>query len=225
MQILFVSDYVCPYCLVAKEALKQALAETGMEAEITWQPYELTPEPRERVDTWHDEKRRANYQILVEPCARLGLDMKLPPHVIPRPYTRLAFEGWFYACEKGKGEEYNDLIYRAYFVEEQDIGELEVLTGLARRVGLDADDFAAALQSGSYTAAEKEAVAYARNVLKPQGVPSIYINGEKISVREYTKEEMIAILRQEADKDADGGFSCGGDGCGFSCGDDGCGMA
>ena len=161
----------------------------------------------------------------MEPCARLGLDMKLPPHVIPRPYTRLAFEGWFYACEKGKGEEYNDLIYRAYFMEEQDIGELEVLTGLARRVGLDADDFAAALQNGSYTAAEKEAVAYARNVLKPQGVPTIYINGEKISVREYTKEEMIAILRQEADKDADGGFSCGGDGCGFSCGDDGCGMA
>ncbi|MDD6034067.1 MAG: DsbA family protein [Oscillospiraceae bacterium] len=225
MQILFVSDYVCPYCLVAKEALKQALAETGMEAEITWQPYELTPESRERVDTWHDEKRRANYQILVEPCARLGLDMKLPPHVIPRPYTRLAFEGWFYACEKGRGEEYNDLVYRAYFVEEQDIGEPEVLAGLARRVGLDADDFAAALQNGSYTAAEKEAVAYARNVLKPQGVPTVYINGEKISVREYTKEEMIAILRQEADKDAGPGFSCGDDGCGFSCGEDGCGMA
>lgn len=223
MQILFVSDYVCPYCLVAKEALKQALAETGTEAEITWQPYELTPEPRERVDTWHDEKRRANYQILVEPCARLGLDMKLPPHVIPRPYTRLAFEGWFCACEKGRGEEYNDLVYRAYFVEEKDIGEPEVLTGLARRVGLDADDFAAALQSGSYSAAEKDAVAYARNVLKPQGVPAIYINGEKISVREYTKEEMIAILRQEADKDAGSGFSCGEDGCGFSCGDDGCG--
>lgn len=225
MQILFVSDYVCPYCLVAKEALKQALAETGMEAEITWQPYELTPEPRERVDTWHDEKRRANYQILVEPCAQLGLDMKLPPHVIPRPYTRLAFEGWLYACEKGRGEEYNDLVYRAYFVEEQDIGELEVLTGLARRVGLDADDFAAALQNGSYSAAEKEAVAYARNVLKPQGVPTIYINGEKISACEYTKEEMIALLRQEADKDAGSGFSCGEDGCGFSCGEDGCGMA
>ena len=225
MQILFVSDYVCPYCLVAKEALKQALAETGMEAEITWQPYELTPESRERVDTWHDEKRRANHQILVEPCARLGLDMKLPPHVIPRPYTRLAFEGWFYACEKGRGEEYNDLVYRAYFVEEQDIGEPEVLAGLARRVGLDADDFAVALQNGSYSAAEKEAVAYARNVLKPQGVPTVYINGEKISVREYTKEEMIAILRQEADKDAGPGFSCGDDGCGFSCGEDGCGMA
>lgn len=26
MEILFISDYVCPYCLVAKEALSQALA-------------------------------------------------------------------------------------------------------------------------------------------------------------------------------------------------------
>ena len=132
MQILFVSDYVCPYCLVAKEALKQALAETGMEAEITWQPYELTPESRERVDTWHDEKRRANYQILVEPCARLGLDMKLPPHVIPRPYTRLAFEGWYYACGQGKADAYNDLVYQAYFILEQDIGDISVLAELAK---------------------------------------------------------------------------------------------
>ena len=216
MQILFITDFVCPYCLVAKEVLRQALLETGRDAKITYQPYELTPEPRERVDTYHDPKRRAGYQVLVDPCQKLNLPMKLPPRVIPRPYTRLAFEGWFYACEKGRGEEYNDLVYRAYFVEEQDIGELEVLTGLARRVGLDADDFAAALQNGSYSAAEKEAVAYARNVLKPQGVPTIYINGEKISGREYTIEEMIAILRQEADKDAGSGFSCGEDGCGMA---------
>ena len=93
MEILFISDYVCPYCLVAKEALKQALETMGLEARITWQPYELTPEPRDRVDTYHDEKRKANYRILVEPCARLGLAMKLPPKVIPRPYTRWPLKG------------------------------------------------------------------------------------------------------------------------------------
>ena len=73
MQILFISDYVCPYCLVAKEALSQALARTGHQANITWQPYELTPEPKERVDTYNDERRRAGYQVLVEPCKKLGL--------------------------------------------------------------------------------------------------------------------------------------------------------
>lgn len=213
MHILFISDYVCPYCLVAKEALRQALEETGLEAAITWQPHELTAEPAPRVDTFHDERRRANYQILVEPCKKLGLDMKLPPKVIPRPYSRLAFEGWYYACDHGKGEQYNDLIYRAYFIEELDIGELSVLGELAARVGLDKADFTAALAQGTYSAAEKAAVEHTRNVLQPRGVPTLYIDGEKVSIREYTKEEMVAILTKQAEKSAAPAMVCGADGC------------
>lgn len=212
MEILFITDYVCPYCLVAKEALKQALEETGIRAQITYQPFELTPEPRERVDTYHDERRRAGYQVLVEPCKKLDLPMKLPPKVIPRPYTRLAFEGWFYAREHGLGDEYADAVYKAYFLEELDIGEAEVLADLARRVGLDGAGFAAALEQGTYTAAEKEAVDYSRNVLKPKGVPTIYIDGRKVELEDYTKEEMVRILLG-AESEGNG-FACGEDGCG-----------
>ena len=91
LDILFVTDFVCPYCLVAKVALEEALRETGTEASIRIQPLELTQEPKQRVDTYHDEERKKRYQILVEPAKALGLDMKLPPAVCPRPYTRLAF--------------------------------------------------------------------------------------------------------------------------------------
>ena len=211
--ITFVSDYVCPYCLIAKEALKQALAETGIEADITWQPFELTEEPRERVDTYHDEARRVKYQVLIEPCKKLGLDMKLPPKVIPRPYTRLAFEGWYFACEKGLGDVYNDLMYKAYFIEEKDIGDLSVLVALAERVGLDGKAFQKALEDGTYTKAEKEAVIYARDVLQIRGVPTIYINEQKIALQEYTKEEMIRILQEQNQEEEFVGMCCGADGC------------
>ena len=40
LDILFVTDFVCPYCLVAKVALEDALKETGMEAQIKIQPFE-----------------------------------------------------------------------------------------------------------------------------------------------------------------------------------------
>ena len=213
MEILFVSDYVCPYCLVAKEALRQALALTGLSARVTWLPLELTPEPRERVDTYHDETRRTRYQILTEPCRQLGLDMKLPPRVIPRPYTRLAFEGWFYACDHGQGEEYNDLVYRAYFLEEQDIGMPAVLTELAGRAGLDADDFASALSQGRYTLREQEAVARTRELLNPRSVPAIYIDGERISLHDYSLNEMVRILSDRAFSGPATGFACGADGC------------
>lgn len=212
MEILFISDYVSPYCLVAKEALRQALEAAEIQAHITWQPLELTPEPRERVDTYHDARRRAGYQVLVEPCRQLGLDMKLPPMVIPRPYTRLAFEGWYYACDHGCGEAYNDLVYRAYFLKELDIGQSEVLADLAEEAGLNRQDFLLALAQGTYTTREQEAVRYAREELKPTGVPTIYIDGTKVQLSTYTVSEMMALLNDAAFQSGPS-FSCGPEGC------------
>lgn len=213
LEILFISDYVCPYCLVAKEALKQALEETGVEAQITWQPYELTVEPKPRVDTYNDTSHKRKYKVLIEPCKQLGLEMKLPPNVVPRPYTRLAFEGWYFACDQGKGDAYNDRMYKAYFIDEMDIGDIEVLTKLAEELGLDGTAFKQALETGAYTEKEKAAVAYAKNELQPKGVPTIYIYGQKVSVSEYTKEEMIRILSEQVPADEVFGFCCSEDGC------------
>lgn len=213
LDILFVTDFVCPYCLVAKTALEEALKETGIEAEIRIQPLELTPEPKERVDVCRDEERKRRYQVLVEPAKALGLDMKLPPEVCPRPYTRLAFEGLYYAQEKGRGNIYSDLVYRAYFEKEQDIGETEALCGIAGCAGLDEENFRKALASGIYTEQVKEAVRYSRETLKVSGIPAIYLDGEQVTVEKYTKEEMIQIL-QEGQAAAEGGFCCGIDGCG-----------
>lgn len=216
LDILFISDYVCPYCLVGKEALKIALKELGLEAEIAWHPYELTEEPAERVDTYHDDVRKEKYNVLYKPCEELGLDMKLPPNVIPRPYTRLAFEGWYFACNHGRGEEYNDLMYRAYFIDEKDIGDLEVLIALAESIGLDGPAFKEALESGKYSKREKEDVAYAKNVLQVRGLPSIYVNEKKLTLKEYTIEEMKKnLLNQNTEESANGGAFCGIDGCHF----------
>lgn len=214
LDIMFVTDYVCPYCLVAKEALMQALEETGMEARINTLPLELTREPNPRVDTYHDEKRRAGYQILVEPCKKLGLDMKLPPKVIPRPYTRLAFEGMYYAEEKEMEEAYNNLMYRAYFIEEKDIGDLDVLVSLAESIGLDGNEYREVLLSGKHTEEQKEMVEYTKNVLQVKSLPTIYINNKKVSLNEYTKEEMIQILRDEQQEGNEPGKSCSIFGCG-----------
>lgn len=213
-KIVFISDYVCPYCLVAKQALEEAVRETGIETEIRYLPFELTEEPKERVDTYHDEVRKSHYRILEEPCHRMGLDMKLPPNVVPRPYTRLAFEGWLYACDHQKGDLYNRLVYLAYFTKEQDIGEIDVLCGIAQEAGLDPGDFRRALQNGIYTKKEKEAVHSVRETYQVKHVPTIYIDGTEVQIKEYTKEEMIKLLHSRDDSEGEG-FCCSEDGCGF----------
>ena len=219
LDILFVTDYVCPYCLVAKEALKEAMIETGTEARITWQPMELTMEPEERVDTYNDPVRKGRYQVLVEPCKKLGIDMKLPPNVVPRPYTRLAYEGWHFACDKGLGEKYNDLLYKAYFIDEKDIGDIDVLVSLAESIGLDGAEYHTALENGTYTEKQRKMSMYAREVIRPRGIPAIYIDGENVTLSDYSVEEMIDILQKKKQDEAKMGMSCGIGGC---CGPDGC---
>ncbi len=195
-EIVFVTDFVCPYCIVAKAALKEALKETGISAKIITQPYELTEEPNERVDTYHDEERKIRYRVLEEPSRQLGLDAKFPPAVSPRPYTRLAFEGFHFAQGQGCADAYSDLMYHAYFIDEKDIGDLDVLTQLAGSLGLNQSEFKEALVSGKYAAKEKEAVAYAKNELQVGCVPTLYIDGKQITLQEYTKEELIRLLQQ-----------------------------
>lgn len=194
MKILFVSDYVCPYCLVAKEALETALSRLGLTPEITVHPFELTVEPAPRVDTWNDENRRSHYQVLTEPCKSLGLDMKLPPHVVPRPYSRMAFEGYFFAKEQGCDKQYNDLVYRAYFIHEEDIGDREVLCRIAEECGMDPAAFGDALENRTYRKELEEANRHAREVLQVTHVPTIYVDDKKIDLEAYTAEEFIRIL-------------------------------
>ena len=94
------------------------------------------------------------------------------------------------------------------------VEDAEAMLGeLAARVGLDKDDFLSALEQGTYSAQEKAAVEHTRNVLQPRGVPTVYMDGEKISIREYTKEEMVAILTKQAEKSAAPAMVCGDDGC------------
>lgn len=218
-QILFVSDYVCPYCLVAKEALKRALHSLGRDAEITWHPFELTREPAPRVDTYHDETRRAHYQVLTEPCRIMGLDMKLPPHIVPRPYTRMAFEGYYFAAEHGCANAYNDLVYRAYFIEEEDIGDLEVLCRLAEKAGLDKELFRSALKERRYQKNLDEANRYAREELHVSHVPTIYMNGQELTPEDYSPEAFLRALEDaslsESAADDTPEDGCGPHGCSF----------
>lgn len=231
MKLQFVSDYVCPYCYAAKLPLVEACRERG-DVTIEWVPFELSRPPKPQVDTYNDPVRRAKYaETLVPLCSEMGLNMKLPPNVVPRPYTNLAFEGFHYAAAHGLAEMYNDRVYEAYFVHEQDIGSIDVLCGIAADVGLDAADFRRALNDGDYAEKQRLAAEYSRNVLNVRGVPTIFIDGEQAPGGIYTKQSFIELLDSFATRHvpaADDAFPvCGADGCTISdapvCGEDGCG--
>ncbi len=211
IDILFVSDYVCPYCLLAKEALKQAIEIGDIDVSVRFQPMVLKSKPQIRMTTTPPPEVVARFEKLGKASKDLGIDMKIPPNVEPRPVTHLAFQGQLYARDHGKGDEYNDLMYTAYFVEEKNIGDIEVLRSLAERVGLDGEDFVCALNEGTYEAEHNERVRVTKEELKVGSVPTLFINGERTQLSKYSVGEMLEVLMgHESSGD---GFACGADGC------------
>ncbi|MFC7310308.1 DsbA family protein [Streptomyces monticola] len=167
------SDYVCPFCLLAEEPLRQAAL--GADAEIEWMPFELRPHPAPTLRPEGDYLRGA-WQSSVYPLAeRMGVAIRLPD-VSPQPYTRLAFEGYQFARGHGLGQSYVPRMLRAFFHENRDIGDVDVLTRIAAELGLPAGEFRAALEQGTYSTAHRYALA-AADQHRITSVPTVIVDG------------------------------------------------
>ncbi|WP_424213378.1 DsbA family oxidoreductase [Streptomyces sp. BI20] len=207
------SDYVCPFCMLAEGPIAEATE--GLDVEIEWQPFELRAKPQPTLRP-EDEYLPSIWKRAVYPMARrLGVDVTLPT-VSPQPYTDLAFEGFQYAKEHGKGNEYTDRMFRAFFQENQDLGQLDVLERLAGEIGLDTAEYRTALENGTYTKAHKSALREAE-AHRVQVVPTILIGDHRIEGVPGVAQLRKAVLDAQAElaeaEEYPEGAACGINGC------------
>jgi predicted DsbA family dithiol-disulfide isomerase len=147
---------------------------------------------------------------------QMGIKIVLPK-VSPQPHTHLAFEGYQYAKEHGKANEYNERMFTAFFQDELDIGNIEVLAELAGQLKLDAEDIRQALETGKYKEVHQNALNHAYREADITAVPTFVI-GKQVLPGIRSKQSLERIIEQEleqAKRDApliEGG-SCGIDGC------------
>jgi predicted DsbA family dithiol-disulfide isomerase len=118
----------------------------------------------------------------------MGVEIKLPS-ISPQPYTHLAFEGYQYAKEQGLANEYNDRILRAFFQEDQDIGQIDVLSKLAEAIGLNGTEFKAILETRKYRTVHQQALEYATEQIGINSVPTFMI-GDRIFPGLLSKETL-----------------------------------
>lgn len=197
LHIKIASDFVCPYCYVLEAMLEQVRPE--LDLAIEYLPFELTEPPKPQVDTYNDPERRARYARELEPlCRQVGLQMCLPPKVVPRPYTRLAFQGLYEAREQGAEAAYCHRIFRAYFEEERDIGSLEELVSLAAEAGLEPETFRSALESGKWDAEEREAVRRGKQDLQVCVVTTLFLGEHRLEGGTQSVQELLDWLRTHA---------------------------
>lgn len=191
------SDFICPFCYLGKGPLDEIVKEKDVEVE--WMPFELRPAPYPKIDPWNEPDKLNSWDAFILPTAeKLGLDMRLP-RVSPHPYTYLAFEGYQFAQEQGKGNAYMNRVFAAFFQEEQNIEDIEVLTKLAGEVELDTGAFREALASRQYREAHQEAIKHAYEEARITAVPT-FIIGDQVIQGLASKERLAQAIEREASK-------------------------
>jgi predicted DsbA family dithiol-disulfide isomerase len=158
-------------------------------------PFELRPYPNPTLRPEGDYLQRAWSERVYALARRVGVPINLPK-VSPQPHTHLAFEGFQYAKEHGKGNEYNHRVLEAFFVEGQDIGQNAVLTRLAGDVGLDEQEFEEALRTRKYRDAHQQALRHAYGEAGVTGVP-MFVIGRQVLTGLQDRETLEAVIDKE----------------------------
>ena len=151
MAVMIWSDFVCPFCNVARERAEFLRREAG--ARVEWLPFDLHPEyppegiPRAELarrygEDFSDAVRRMNEEA--------GLVYNPHPERVPNSRRALELAEW--ARARGSYDDLHERIMDAYWSEGRDITGWDVLAPIVAEAGLDADEARAEVDAGAFRA-------------------------------------------------------------------------
>jgi predicted DsbA family dithiol-disulfide isomerase len=170
------------------EKLKQAY-----DVEVIWHAYELRPIGSPPIPPEYLARIKATEPRL-NTMAReqYSLELNRGPLGI---HSRSALVGAKYADAVGKGPQYHDALFRAYWQRANNIEDVDVLVEIAQPIGLEREAFLMALQDERYSARVDADIdeAYSYGLT---GVPAL-IFGRRYLV---SGAQPYEVLRQVVDK-------------------------
>ncbi len=157
MLIDIVSDTICPWCFIGKRRLERALAERpDIDVQIGWRPFQLNPDmPAEGMDRQAylaakfggDNRARRTYAPVLAAAQGEGIAIDYD-RIRKTPNTLASHRLIRWAAADDVQYQVVELLFRRYFLEGEDISDHDVLTGVAREAGMDAEKVALWLAEG-----------------------------------------------------------------------------
>ena len=149
LHVEVIADLVCPFCYLGKRRLEEALHAVQGPSEINWHPFQLNPEfPVEGVAFDDYLAQRFGSAENVQPVLagltaegkREGINFHFE-RIKRVPNTMRAHQLMNFAEKEDKDQALlaEDLM-AAFFEHGEDIGDTDVLVGIAARHGLKSDD-------------------------------------------------------------------------------------
>lgn len=227
MKIEIWSDYACPFCYIGKERLENAINELGIneQVNIEMRSFELDPNANYNVISNTEDRFAKKYGISntmaaerISKIEQYGREEGIDFKYATTQYTNTmdAHRLTHHAKKQGNKTIVNDL-FKAYFTDNLELSNKNVLKELAIKNGLDENQVNKVLYSNAYEN-EVRADETQAHLIGVQGVPYFLINGEITLNGAQNVETFKRVLKEAMQDDASQdndllGMSCGIDGC------------
>ena len=234
MKIEIWSDIMCPFCYIGKRHFEVVKAQMSFrdEIEVVRKSFQLDATlpaegNGETIEEYLSERKgmpkeqiKQMLQQITERGKAVGITFNQEKSI---PVNTLqAHRMIHFAQDHGLGSQMEEALFKAYFTDNKNVGNLEVLTDLAASIGLDK------VKAADYLASDAGKDAVQNDILEAQrisvrGVPFFFVNKTYAISGAQPISTMAQILRQayaennaknpiEKKNDLDGG-SCNTDNC------------
>jgi len=206
MKVEIWSDVVCPFCYIGKRKFEKALE--GFEAKdkvaIEWRSFQLDPDMEyvpgqslheylsKRKGTSAVEGKRMN-DAMTAMAKEVGLEYNFDKAIVNNTFN--AHRLLHFAKEKGLQNEMKERLFRAYYTEGKNVGDIDTLALLGEEVGLQAEEIRTVLQSEKY-AQDVLLDQYKAQQIGANGVP-FYVFNNKYAVSGAQPSEVFAQVLEK----------------------------
>ena len=211
LSIDIISDVVCPWCYIGKRRLEAALAQRAdgtAQTVARWHAFQLNPDiPASGVDrrTYLErkfggpERARQIYARVKAAGDEVGIAFDFERiERQPNTFDSHRLIAWGQDTNPSKSDGLIERLFRAYFIEGANIGDIDVLARLASEAGFDSDAARTWLASDSGTTAVRAEEQQAR-AWGVSGVPFFVFN-QRLAVSGAQPPEVLldAIAQAES---------------------------
>ncbi len=233
MTLTIWSDFACPYCYIGETRLDRAIDEMGLKNEVTinFKAYELDPTAPKEVVSSTPERFAMKYRLSlkdaedqIQHISDLGKELGIDFRYATTRYTNTRDAHRLMKLAEAKydretTERLNQALFKAYFVENLELADHDVLVSKAREAGMDEKEVREVLSTDRFDDEVRldEREASMRGV---RGVPYIMFAGEfavpgAMSIDGF-KDALTRLMKREKEQTATASerpHVCGPDGC------------
>ena len=193
LRIIF--DFSCPYCYLAWGYFKKIRDKTPLNED--WFSWEIHPEVPKEGRRLQDVVQVADMEERRQRLNGLGAPVGIAPgEKVFVPNTRWVLAALEVAVQNNKMHDWLDAVFHASFVEQKNIGDMEIILALARQVGLDAEALRQVLESGRY---ESLLLSHDRECMekKIEWVPTVFFGENKVIEGAFTFAEFEKAMKDK----------------------------